>query len=89
MNVAVVNTGPGVTWPTAMASSSCASVSQCQSLDEVGAQEGEQHVAAAEQHRADLEEDAGTARPGRRRRRGGRRRRETRPRAAASGGRAP
>ena len=28
MNVAVVKTGPGVTWPTAMASSSCASVSQ-------------------------------------------------------------
>jgi hypothetical protein len=29
MNVAVVKTGPGVACPTAIASSSCASVSQC------------------------------------------------------------
>ena len=50
--------GPGVTWPTAIASSSCASVSQCEALDEVRLQEREQDVAAAEQHRADLEEDA-------------------------------
>ncbi len=28
MNVAVVKTGPGVTWPTAVASSNCCSVSQ-------------------------------------------------------------
>jgi hypothetical protein len=27
-NVAVVSNGPGVTWPTAIASSSCVSVSQ-------------------------------------------------------------
>ena len=32
MNVAVVNTGPGVTWPTAIASSSCGSVSQSAAL---------------------------------------------------------
>ena len=29
MNVAVVKTGPGVTWPAATASMSCPSVSQC------------------------------------------------------------
>src|SRR6185437_2471869 len=29
MNVAVVNTGPGVTWPTATESSNCCSLSQC------------------------------------------------------------
>ena len=45
----------------AIASSSCGSVSQRQALDEVGAQEGEQDVAAAEQHRADLERRTGTA----------------------------
>ena len=75
MKVAVVKTGPGVTWPTATASSSWASVSQCQPLDEVGPQEGEEHVAAAEEHRADLQEDEEEAaeaegRDGRARRRG-------------------
>ena len=56
MKVAVVNTGPGVIWPTATASSSCASRQPAQSIDEVGAQERQQYVAAAEQHRADFQE---------------------------------
>ena len=57
MKVAVQKTGPGVNCPTATASSSWPRVSQCEPIDEVGLQEGDQDITATEQHRADFEED--------------------------------
>ena len=56
MKVAVVNTGPGVTWPDRDRVDELRLREPVQALDEIGAQEREQDVAAAEQDRADLEE---------------------------------
>ena len=63
MNVAVVNTGPGVTCPIATASSSCCSVIQPSRSTKSPLEEGQQHVAAAVQHRADLQHRQRTAAP--------------------------
>ena len=57
MKVAVVKTGPGVTWPMAMASRSWAFRHPVPPLDEVRPEESQEHVAAPEEDRADLEEE--------------------------------
>ena len=49
MKVAVENSGPGVAWPTAMASRSCVSVDPAEPLHELGAKQGDEDVAAPEQ----------------------------------------
>ena len=56
MNVAVVKTGPGRHLPDGDRVEELRLGQPAEALDEVRAQEREQHVAAAEQHRADLEE---------------------------------
>ena len=57
MKVAVVKTGPGRHLADRDRVEQLRLGEPAEPLDQVGAQEGEQHVAAAEEHRADLEED--------------------------------
>ena len=56
IKVAEVKTGPGVTCPIEIASSSCCSVIQPSRVDKICLQKRQQHIAAAVKHCADLQE---------------------------------
>ena len=52
-----MKTGPGVTWPNGDGVEQLPFGEPVQALHEIGPKEREEHVAAAEEHRADLGED--------------------------------